>query len=136
MEQRLLRVAEVIADDGVSISHGQVAFLPKCLATAGSAYSTPSGTRSYHAKSRMSGIGTFRTWRHVRLESAFGGRAEVEFRGRQVRWDPLRHGLCASMPHGDDAQWPTWTGPPRLIFRRLSAIGTAEIEISIRTQNS
>jgi hypothetical protein len=32
-----------------------------------------------------SGCGTFRTWRDVRLESAFGGRAEVEFRGRQVR---------------------------------------------------
>jgi hypothetical protein len=30
-------------------------------------------------------IGTFRTWPDVRLESAFGGRAEVEFRGRQVR---------------------------------------------------
>src|SRR6478735_8128787 len=30
-------------------------------------------------------IGTFRTWRDVRLESAFGGRAEVGFRGGQVR---------------------------------------------------
>ncbi len=29
-------------------------------------------------------VGTFRTSRDVRLESAFGGRAEVEFRGRQV----------------------------------------------------
>jgi hypothetical protein len=29
-------------------------------------------------------IGTFRTWRDVRLESAFGGAAEVEFRGGQV----------------------------------------------------
>ena len=29
--------------------------------------------------------GPKRTWRDVRLESAFGGRAEVEFRGRQVR---------------------------------------------------
>jgi hypothetical protein len=30
-------------------------------------------------------IGTKRTWPDVRLESAFGGKAEVEFRGRQVR---------------------------------------------------
>jgi hypothetical protein len=27
--------------------------------------------------------GTFRTWRDVRLESAFGGKAEVGLRGRQ-----------------------------------------------------
>ncbi len=33
----------------------------------------------------MSPVGTKRTWPDVRLESAFGGRAEVEFRGRQVR---------------------------------------------------
>jgi hypothetical protein len=33
----------------------------------------------------MSVGGTKRTWPDVRLESAFGGRAEVEFRGRQVR---------------------------------------------------
>ncbi len=37
------------------------------------------------ANSEPSTHGTFRTWRDVRLESAFGGRAEVEFRGRQVR---------------------------------------------------
>jgi hypothetical protein len=30
-------------------------------------------------------MGTKRTWPDVRLESDFGGRAEVEFRGRQVR---------------------------------------------------
>jgi hypothetical protein len=30
-------------------------------------------------------LGTKRTWPDVRLESASGGRAEVEFRGRQVR---------------------------------------------------
>ena len=30
----------------------------------------------------MSPVGTFRTWRDVRLESAFGGKAEVEFRSR------------------------------------------------------
>jgi hypothetical protein len=30
-------------------------------------------------------IGTKRTWPDVRLESAFGGRAEVGFRGGQVR---------------------------------------------------
>ena len=29
-------------------------------------------------------IGTSRTWRDVRLESAFGGKAEVGLRGRQV----------------------------------------------------
>ena len=34
MDQRRLGVADGIADDGVSISHGQVAVLPKCLATA------------------------------------------------------------------------------------------------------
>jgi hypothetical protein len=32
----------------------------------------------------MSLIGTNRTWRDVRSESAFGGKAEVGFRGRQV----------------------------------------------------
>jgi hypothetical protein len=31
----------------------------------------------------MSPIGTFRTWRDVRLESAFRGKAEVGLRGRQ-----------------------------------------------------
>jgi len=30
-----------------------------------------------------SGIGTFRTWRDVRVESAFGGKAEVGLRGCQ-----------------------------------------------------
>src|SRR5262245_1130953 len=48
MDQRRLGVADGIADDRVSISHGQFAFLPKCSARAGSAYSTL-GTRSYHA---------------------------------------------------------------------------------------
>ena len=33
----------------------------------------------------MSAYGTNRTWPDVRLESAFGGTAEVEFRGRQLR---------------------------------------------------
>jgi hypothetical protein len=32
-----------------------------------------------------SGYGTKRTWRDARLESAFGGKAEVGLRGRQVR---------------------------------------------------
>jgi hypothetical protein len=32
----------------------------------------------------MSGPGTKRKWRDVRLESAFGGKAEVGLRGRQV----------------------------------------------------
>jgi hypothetical protein len=32
----------------------------------------------------MSPLGTFRTCRDVRLESAFGGIAEVAFQGRQV----------------------------------------------------
>jgi hypothetical protein len=29
---------------------------------------------------------TFRTWRDVRLESAFGGIAEISIQGRQVRF--------------------------------------------------
>jgi hypothetical protein len=29
-------------------------------------------------------VGTKRTWRDVRVESAFGGKAEVGLRGRQV----------------------------------------------------
>jgi hypothetical protein len=29
-------------------------------------------------------VGTFRTWRDVRVESVFGGIAEVGLRGRQV----------------------------------------------------
>jgi hypothetical protein len=33
---------------------------------------------------RMSVVGTFRTWRNVRVESAFEGKAEVGLRGRQV----------------------------------------------------
>src|SRR5258706_16314051 len=33
-------------------------------------------------------VGTFRTSRDVRLESAFGGKAEVGFRGRQVCFGP------------------------------------------------
>jgi hypothetical protein len=37
-----------------------------------------------------SASGTFQTWRDVRPESAFGGKAEVGFRGGQVRWDPTR----------------------------------------------
>src|SRR5258707_15828864 len=36
----------------------------------------------------MSAVGTTRTCRDVRLESAFGGKAEVELRGRQVRFGP------------------------------------------------
>jgi Ser/Thr protein kinase RdoA (MazF antagonist) len=34
------------------------------------------------------------------------------------------------------AQWPTWTGPPSLTLRRLSASGTAASEISISTQKA
>src|SRR6476646_2164367 len=33
-----------------------------------------------------SAVGTNRTWCDVRLESAFGGKAEVWLKGRQVRW--------------------------------------------------
>ncbi len=33
-------------------------------------------------------LGTFRTWRDVRHESAFGAKAEVRFRSRQVAFDP------------------------------------------------
>ena len=47
------------------------------------------------------------------------------------RWLP-----CAPMAHGEDAQWPTCTAPPSLILRNVSASGTAESEISIRTQNA
>src|SRR5260221_6439946 len=45
--------------------------------------------------------GTKRTWPDVRLESAFGGRAEVEFRGRQVRFDPSSC-AAASMRYHDE----------------------------------
>ena len=38
------------------------------------------------ANSEPSTHGTFRTWRDVRLESAFGGKAEVAFQGRQDRY--------------------------------------------------
>jgi hypothetical protein len=39
----------------------------------------------------MTAFGTFRTWRDVRLESAFGGIAEVGLRGRQAisKMDPF-----------------------------------------------
>jgi hypothetical protein len=40
--------------------------------------------------------GTFRTWRDVRLESAFGGNAEVAFQGREDRLDPKRTCLRAT----------------------------------------
>jgi hypothetical protein len=33
----------------------------------------------------FSHVGTFETWRDVRLESGFGRKAEVAFRGRQAR---------------------------------------------------
>src|SRR5260221_14212792 len=48
----------------------------------------------------MSESGTNRTWRDVRLESAFGGRAELRFRSRQVALSRLPNsdirpfGLC------------------------------------------
>src|ERR1700704_1257952 len=38
-----------------------------------------------------SGFGTSRIWRDVRLESTFGGQAEVGLRGRQVSFWPPRH---------------------------------------------
>ncbi len=56
----------------------------------------------------MAAIGTKRTWRDVRLESAFGGKAEVGLTGRQVCFDPkqtsnvliketiLEHGLVGA----------------------------------------
>src|SRR5258705_13795656 len=34
-------------------------------------------TQPYHRLKLMSGVGTFRTWHDVRLESAFGSKAEV-----------------------------------------------------------
>jgi hypothetical protein len=33
-----------------------------------------------------SACGTFQTWRDVRVESAFGGKAEFEIRGRHFRY--------------------------------------------------
>jgi hypothetical protein len=44
-----------------------------------------SDSKPAYARHAMSLVGTFRTWCDVRLESAFGGIAEVAFRGRQVR---------------------------------------------------
>ena len=56
----------------------------------------------------MAAIGTKRTWRDVRRESAFGGKAEVGLTGRQVCFDPkltsnvliketiLEHGLVGA----------------------------------------
>jgi len=38
-----------------------------------------------YAAVHESGCGTFRTWGDVRSESAFGGKAEVCLKGRQVR---------------------------------------------------
>jgi hypothetical protein len=35
---------------------------------------------------RLSASGTFRTWRNVRVESAFGGNAEVAFQDREDRF--------------------------------------------------
>jgi hypothetical protein len=47
-------------------------------------------------------IGTFRTSRDVRLESAFGGKVEVGLRGRQVSFcDPSRTSSCYTR----DARW-------------------------------
>src|SRR5260370_33350447 len=70
------------------------------------------------------------------LSALLGEERKSNFGAVRSVVDPLRHGLCASMPHGDDAQWPTWTGPPSLIFSSVSPSGTAESEISLRTQNA
>jgi hypothetical protein len=48
--------------------------------------------------SLTSGFGTTRTWPNVRLESAFGGRAEVEVRSRQVRFGPISEMAARVMP--------------------------------------
>ena len=45
------------------------------------------------AAAHESAVGTNRTWCDVRSESAFGGKAEVWLKGRQVRWDPERTSL-------------------------------------------
>jgi hypothetical protein len=45
---------------------------------------TGSETFVFNQALAMSLLGTFRTWRDVRVESAFGGKTEVAFRGRQV----------------------------------------------------
>jgi hypothetical protein len=53
----------------------------------------PAGVRARRGGDRITTLfaalhesvaGTFRTWRDVRVESAFGGIAEVAFQGRQV----------------------------------------------------
>jgi len=59
---------------------------PESLAAA--AASKNGFSRDFRASSIFdfcNNIGTKRTWLDVRLESGFGGKAEVEFRGRQVR---------------------------------------------------
>src|SRR5215470_4221487 len=67
----------------------------------------------------------------------FGGAPRSE---GPVRVEPFRPFETWTLPRpcldGDDAQWPTWTGPPSLTLRRLRASGTAASEISIRTQNA
>jgi hypothetical protein len=69
-----------------------------------------SGSKNFRSPPRKdvcNSIGTKRTWSDVRPESAIGGSAEVEFRGRQVR----------SWTHR--GPWPRRLGrpdPPRLIF--------------------
>src|SRR5258707_9582486 len=54
-------------------------------------FNAPSTNRqSTTSNDMMSLVGTNRTWCDVRSESAFGGKAEVWLKGRQVRWDPQR----------------------------------------------
>src|SRR5947207_1098934 len=60
-------------------------------------YFSPTEGSMLFLRCKMSLLGTKRTWPDVRLESAFGGKAEVEFRGRQVQ-DPSRTLAPADQP--------------------------------------
>ena len=55
-------------------------------------------------------VGTKRTWPDVRLESAFGGRAEVEFRGRQdLVDDPIADFIAPSyIARTANVLWEVW----------------------------
>src|SRR5258708_11919597 len=79
------------------------------------------------AKSHESEIGTFRTWRDVRPESAFGGKAENIYSERVFRLltlngprlQPLPHG-CRSRCEAQQNRW-AWSGAPRLRLPGLFA---------------
>ena len=76
-------------------------------------------------------IGTSRTWRDVRLESAFGGRAEVGFRRQQaaneVATAPALPGP-SSGEQGPSEAAPNPPARPRLAVPRRGLDWQAEIE--------